>query len=765
MTGRDDHDKQAGTGREGQAFLLLGQLKALVRQYLDERLDKLFKDIDEQLFDIADKAHSQREQTHFFDAMRSLRQHRGELGAGLVGAVDEVFRQLGGAVASRGDAALSPDDDLSLQLVDNEVLEEMITLDTMVSRVIERAYPEMDWLTSRLSFVAGHTVSEHANPFVPEFLCEDFARQVARLKLDFEPKLVILRIFDAVVFKDWPALVRQGNTLLRDNDVLADLEKRRPPIKKADPAAAKVAEPEPVASPSSPTEVRGPRQAGAADSRDAPHSPMDARGAEPPRPSPGAAPSRPAAGGFGSERLQDREHRYVDVLADLHRLAREDVHHQRGEQRGPAFYVGADELAGLIANWRQGKAQDDLLSTLAGRGLEQAVAEILASSDQSLDSLKDVDQSVLRLLDKTFSRLGDSGKLAPEASQVLLRLELPAAWLALKDPLFLERQNHPGRRLINELCRVSSTLGDDLTVNDPMRRKIDEIIQRLDAFDMTIRELTGLLTDFIDFVEKDKRNISLREERVLQEEDAQAKLAEAHGQVLRVLSDRLVGRRWPGFLVTFCEKAWCRVLFLACVRHGQQSAEWRQALALLDRLLVLASARRPVDAAEQSDILGGVGESLDHIGYDPGDSRRYLDQISGFFAALSTGEAEGDHAALESLAVELPGARPEPDLVPEDLDPETLAFVDALKRGAWVEFRDAGKAVRCKLAGTVKASAKLVFTNRKGAKVAEESRHRMAIKMQEGKVIVLDNSHLFDQAYDQVIHEVQAELRTQTGRV
>ena len=63
----------------------------------------------------------------------------------------------------------------------------------------------------------------------------------------------------------------------------------------------------------------------------------------------------------------------------------------------------------------------------------------------------------------------------------LYRLELPAAWLALKYPLFLERQNHPGRRLINELCRVSSTLGDDLTVNDPMRRKIDEIIQRLDA--------------------------------------------------------------------------------------------------------------------------------------------------------------------------------------------------------------------------------------------------------------------------------------------
>ena len=757
MTGRDDHDSTGVTGQRGRGGRLLGGLQALVHQFIDERLDKLFKELDEQLFDIADKAHSQREQTHFFDAMRSLRQHRGELGAGMLAAVEDVFGQLGGGAVSRGKPTPEDNDDLSLQLVDNEVLEEMITLDTMVSRVIERAYPEMDWLASRLSFVAGHTLSEHANPFVPEFLCENFARQVARLKLDFEPRLVILRIFDAVMFKDWPDLVRRGNTQLREGDVLADLEKRRPPIKKTDPATVRSAEAEP-ANPG--PESRAP--SGTGEVREAPVSPPGDSGPGRPRSGPGNGPSSPA-GEFGGERLQDREHRYGDVLADLHRLAREDV---RREQQAPAFYLGADELAGLIASWRQGKAHDDLLATLAGQGLERAVAEILAANDQGLESLTEIDQSVLRLLDKTFSRLGHSGKLAAEASQVLLRLELPAAWLALKDPLFLERQNHPGRRLINELCRVSSTLGgDDLTVNDPMRRKIDEIIQRLDAFDMTIRELTGLLTDFIDFVEKDKRNINLREERVLQEEDAQAKLADAHGQVLRVLSDRLVGRRWPGFLVTFCEKAWCRVLFLACVRHGQQSAEWRQALALLDRLLVLASARRAVDASEQADILGGVGEALLHIGYDPGDSSRYLEQISGFFAALSAGQVETGQEPLAALAVELPGARPEPDLVPEDLDPETLAYVDALKRGAWVEFRDAGKAVRCKLAGIVKASSKLVFTNRKGAKVAEESRHRMAIKMQEGKVIVLDNSHLFDQAYDQVIHEVQAELRTQTIRV
>ena len=91
MTGRDDHDSTGVTGQRGRGGRLLGGLQALVHQFIDERLDKLFKELDEQLFDIADKAHSQREQTHFFDAMRSLRQHRGELGAGMLAAVEDVF--------------------------------------------------------------------------------------------------------------------------------------------------------------------------------------------------------------------------------------------------------------------------------------------------------------------------------------------------------------------------------------------------------------------------------------------------------------------------------------------------------------------------------------------------------------------------------------------------------------------------------------------------------------------------------------------------
>ncbi|MCK9563518.1 MAG: DUF1631 domain-containing protein, partial [Bacteroidales bacterium] len=467
-----------------------------------------------------------------------------------------------------------------------------------------------------------------------------------------------------------------------------------------------------------------------------------------------------------------------DVLADLQRHIREQfegpgqgggndgAHSGDGNSAGT---LGADQLAAMFSAWRESRDREQLLSELANRGLEGALESILATHDRGPESLCTVDRGLLRVIGRTFSRLTDRVRQQHETN-LLLDLELPAAWLTLKDPLFLERQSHPGRRLINELCRVASTMADEESRNDPLRGKVDEIVERLNGFDVTLRQLSQLLTDLIDAIEKDRRTTGLREERVLQEADSQARLAQAHGYVAQILTDRLVGRRWPGFLVPFCEKAWSRVLFLTLLRqaspdsHGALSEAWRRVQGLLDRLLVLASARRPVADVERIELVAAVGAELEHIGYDPGESRRYLDSLDGFLAGLAAGAGRDDDIFVDAIAVDLPGQPPPGDDVPQDLDSETLAFVDALRRGAWVEFREEGRAVRCKLAGTVRASSRLIFTNRRGVKVAEEHRHRMAVKMQEGKVIVLDNSHLFDQAYNEVIDEVQSELRSRASR-
>jgi hypothetical protein len=48
-----------------------------------------------------------------------------------------------------------------------------------------------------------------------------------------------------------------------------------------------------------------------------------------------------------------------------------------------------------------------------------------------------------------------------------------------------------------------------------------------------------------------------------------------------------------------------------------------------------------------------------------------------------------------------------------------------------------------------------VFTNRKGVKVTEESRRRLASKLKKGNVVVLDNNRLFDQAFDETVAQLK----------
>lgn len=757
MMGGDDNKQGLS---DQQCRQLLDWVASRVRSFMAQRLGPLFDLAVEHFLDAAGQASSQGEQSHFFDAYKRIRVERQAFAGALLLAVDYNFRALG-----RGDKRTGDDDDLSLQLVANDLLEEMILLDNMVSKVVSRCDRSLDLLTERLSAIVGRPISEKSNPLVPEFLCEAFSRQAAALKLEFSPKLVLYKLFESAVLTDWPNLVQECNDHLLKAGVLPDLEKKRPAIRKS-PASDVPAKP-----------ARPDMASGRQPYRPAP---PDYTGFERPVAPPGIRERVAGTGSSFARRGPGVDLRTGDVLADLQRHLREQERRRVGERGGDsgdaapsqqASALDADQLASLFTSWRNNLDHQQRLDALASQGLEGALEDILGRSGQSLDALSTVDRGLLRVIDRTFDCLKAMVRQQHEMN-LLLNLALPAAWLALKDPLFLERRGHPGRRLMNELCRVASTLEEGESRHDPLRGKVDEIIERLNSFDVTLNQQSQLLAELIDVIEKDRRNTSLREERVLQEADSQARLAEARDQVIRMLTDRLVGRRWPAFLVPFCEKAWSRVLFMTLLReggqsvHGPASEEWRRVQGLLDRLLVRVAARRAVSDDERSELVSSLGAELQHIGYDPGEARRHLDNLSAFFARLpAAGGRDGD-VLVERLSVDLPGQSCPSEDVPREIDSETLAFVDALRRGAWLEFRDEdGKTLRCRLAGSVRASSQLIFTNRRGVKVAQEHRHRMAVKMQEGKVIVLDNSHLFDQAYNDVLNDVQGELRSQTSHV
>ena len=244
-------------------------------------------------------------------------------------------------------------------------------------------------------------------------------------------------------------------------------------------------------------------------------------------------------------------------------------------------------------------------------------------------------------------------------------------------------------------------------------------------------------------------------------------------------------------ILNFAEQHWCKVLHIAHLRSGESSIEWQQGLEILDRLLEVigfeASTRSKTAVAK---VLNDIRLRLEHISIDALQLADQMERLQFILtparpanvrdiaikakatvknrskAAIKT---EGEEPAEDQLAdqikrimisrleTEMPGENIADTITRvESLDDQAQQSLSEVQKGCWIELCDDIKSrKRGKLAGIVGPSWKYVFVNNKGKLVAELNRARLALEMKEGKVTVLDNSHLFDKAIKAAIDDIK----------
>jgi hypothetical protein len=273
-----------------------------------------------------------------------------------------------------------------------------------------------------------------------------------------------------------------------------------------------------------------------------------------------------------------------------------------------------------------------------------------------------------------------------------------------------------------------------------------------------------MLNDFIEFVEKDKRQQRVREQRLFEEEEAGARMGWARQEVTRVMVERFGDESWPQSVLTFAQQYFAKVLYMAAIRDGVDSKSWEETLALLDRLLMLCVSGQMPAYNQWQQISGRFTEVLELAGCDRYQVDKSLEDIRAALKALVKSNdniplPKGELRLFDPAALNIPGKPPVDDKPDQEADMAALAQVDSLKYGTWIEFTTSGtKPLRAKYAGVVKANGVLIFTNRKALKVAEETRYRLARKLACGEARIVDASRLFDKAFDQVVHDIRSEL-------
>lgn len=743
------------TAVRGSLPPVLHTVRGRARKLLNQRLQGLFNGADDALFEMADRSRSDADQNMYFDAMRELRLQRRHIAEDYSRRFYKGFDDLfDGVVTGQDEDDLDADD---MSLLRNDELEVSVAVSGIVSKVLENHSNAVLCLTRRIdSLCKVAAVTDDVNPMGPAALGQAFAEVTGTLEAPIKVRLILLKLFERYVMEQLEPIYVESNRLLAEAGVLPDLKRALKDERSSRPTPASATSSEGQDAHAL-VESSIPGATGAEQGFDLLQGLLAQ--ARTTGGAPGAGTGGGPGGGFGGATGGSGAPAGTSGFAG-------------GAPAGPATLISTDQLMGMLntAQYDAGSAPIDLDTPPALLDLREFVltrAPEITGEDHN--KIEDTEDDVVNLVGMLFDYILNDRNLAIPMKALIGRLQIPVLKIAILDKTFFDKTSHPARLLLNELSSAGIGWSNSAELKrDALYDKIESIVLRvLNGFGDDMELIAELVSELREFVQSDQQRNSKVEARVKETETGRAKTKQAKVTVQRLINQKACGLRLPSNIGQFLSDSFSRVMVLLCVRHGQESTQWREALNVMDDLLWSAQALETSEDMESRDtlietLIPSLATHLELINVGDEDRQALLADIKqtlldiadhdrAFLAdeieePVDAGFAEVDEIILTSvddLEEELPEVEPEP---------KYLEQIEQLTEGTWVELTgEDGKPLRCKLATIVMPNHRYVFVNRRGMKVAERTRMGLACDLKAARLSVLDESEVFDRALQAVI--------------
>ncbi|PVY69582.1 uncharacterized protein DUF1631 [Tamilnaduibacter salinus] len=751
--------KQGGADRHSLPSVLVRLRDASGRSMRDV-LSDLFDRADDVLFNMADKAGTNHDQTAYFDAMRELRLRRKSMSLSILQYMGRAFNELGRFDPRPASDEISEVDQDSLSLVGHDEVEQQVAIDNLINKLRNRHRQAIRLLLTRFEHVCPeYRLAERQMPLSPEVICSGLAGACEDLDIDIRARLVVLKLFDRLLVTGLDQLYRDANDLLVRENILPEMKE-------------------------APTGQ--PRQSAT-------------RGAPPPRRGPAASEGPSSGEGGGAPVSSGSDYSFSELTSLLH----------QGEASGPGaaggagMTLGTEDLMRYLAALQTGESADNK------RPLAQQVAQALPGQSSGLDEVQQVDADVINLVTMLFDFILEDRQL-PDAIKALIgRLQIPVLKVALVDRSFFNRGGHPARRLLNELAMAGIGWNPRAEgQRDPLREKIESVVERLvNEFTDNVELFSELLEEFTHFMDLDRRRRELVEQRLRDAEEGRARQERARQQAEDALQSVREQYRLPDVLIRLLDGPLIKVLEFVALRDGEDSEAWDESVALANRVAWSVDPR-PVESGTRDQLLREIPgivdqlrNSLHGISWDPFECDALIRDLElAHVDTLQRLEVEGPvddvepdpvgdltevapptleaqqvsseatvpEASRESEDASAPkGTTVAPDAAADDAPEPEAPAIDAhwydqarsLRVGSWVELEHEGQRLRCKLAAIIRATGKYIFVNRNGAKVSESGIDGVAESLANGDISMLDDGLIFDRALESVIGNLRQNRR------
>ncbi|MGV6852213.1 MAG: DUF1631 domain-containing protein [bacterium] len=757
---------------------LVKQLRNASRHILEAGLREMFDNVDDTLFDLAEKADSNQIQTLYFDGMREVRKSRTRFEQVFSKTLEKYFEAYSTGKElpfMQQETSIQKD---GLKLVDEIELEESLAINNMVAKAENRLTQLLFALNERLAVVAGGAEIDNAsNPIAPKAICESLREASVELELEVSVKLIIFKLFEKLVLTTLPNLYGRLNQTLKESGVLPEL---KPRLRRQGPPQGAYHPPgSPVA------------QAG-----------LDETATEFAENAPETYSQQPQPGGY--TQIQDGYDPAYQAISNLLANRRGPAqgnpsfdsngqpHPAYGDAQAGQFYPAIDHqsLLNAIALLQQSSTNNgsEAFSALDAEDLKQSLMGEIEklTSDETPHNLAHADEDTIDLVGMLFQFVVDDGNLPAEIKAILSRLQIPYLKAALLNKELFQSRRNPARHLLDTLASAGMGWTKESDPKGQLIGQIEHTVGRLlDDFHDNLSLFDELQDELDEWLKKYNRRANAAEKRTTEATRGKETLSQARTRVTEEIQQIIEfhNEPLPKAILEALTRPWANVLSITYLRSGPDSKPWKHALRFARDLAWAGLPKQPEDQEKLEQMAPVLDKALRRglslIGYHQQDADRICGNVQEVLNAhFETDKEEPEKLSLTEFALkqqtdEKPSSAMleqhfvekiivssdsiETNIVEEStlIDETIMEQVRNLTPGQWVSFNDdEGKSSRSKLSWKSPISGRYLFVNQKGLKVADKSAEELAQAIQSEQAFILSDEPLMDRA----LHAIATQL-------
>lgn len=611
---------------------ILNECRDMALSHLPISLKATLDQIDDALFEIANKADNSARQNRFFDAMRELRMKRDDFEKDFVDTFGSEFKKSITPENINSPKTVDFANTMELSLVDTDEVEEDLAVTNFVESVNTRCREELFGLDKRMGMLLSDPTLEHdKNPLSPAIIGKSFKHACEMLDSDIEVKLTLYKLFDKYTCPNLHHMYGAVNQHLVKREVLPTIASghaRQAPTKGKTRVTIEndneiveaigndvfstlqgLMQGNPNILHNSGIGGVGGGNAGYGNSFSAgvntgghaggmmgggsgiPNNGMNGgfsgTGG-------GGVATNGGAGGIGGV-LNAQGGSLDGALGGGHGGGQESSN-RLSSANGASNLQMLDtssfvETLTLLQHGDVSGLEETVLSQMAPAELKSNLAagnvNVLRSLSHAgaVGQLNQTDGMTLDIVSILFDYVFDD-KAIPDLMKALIgKLQIPVLKVALLDKDLFSKKSHPARRLIDVLAK-SSVGYTNTSTEEKYFQYVEKIIQYVtENFTDDVELFNSAVTKLEEFLEQETLKTEERAERAARSLSTKEQIVHAKLAVDDALSTRLEGIDVREFVRQFVLDYWRQLLIVTYIEDGADSEAWHQQLQTIDDLI------------------------------------------------------------------------------------------------------------------------------------------------------------------------------------